>query len=286
MSKPEDPPFPLGVPTSCFAHLDDGPKPSATSASDDGGNKVVIDGRPNPVEGVFDSRLDKDDDIFRELLEVTADDSARPVPLRTFVEDAVSVCLILTGTFNSSKRLLFQGPEESDESLGLLGWVISPVFQLLRDKSFGMHVSGFYEYQVDLSFYELYDEMVTDLLQPENQNLNVKLHPMRGFEVEGLSKTPILSNSDGVRAIASGKRNRRTQVMQNGPAQESSSAVLELSLTQREGDSPDQYTYLHSQLVLVEVASTHKLIQSPDDLRLKQGPTLNRSLLAFREVRR
>lgn len=37
MSSAEDPPFPLGVPTACFMHLDDGPNPSAAAATDAGG---------------------------------------------------------------------------------------------------------------------------------------------------------------------------------------------------------------------------------------------------------
>lgn len=40
----------------------------------------------------------------------------------------------------------------------------------------------------------------------------MKLHHMRGFEVEGLSRTRIHSPQDGRRAIKAGKRNRRTQV--------------------------------------------------------------------------
>lgn len=44
------------------------------------------------------------------------------------------------------------------------------------------------------------------------QDLQVKLHHMRGFEVEGLSRTRIHSPQDGRRAIKAGKRNRRTQV--------------------------------------------------------------------------
>ncbi len=30
-------------------------------------NKVSIDGRPHEVDGVFDSRLDKNDDVFEEV---------------------------------------------------------------------------------------------------------------------------------------------------------------------------------------------------------------------------
>ncbi|CAM9329698.1 unnamed protein product, partial [Choristocarpus tenellus] len=282
MLKTIDPLFPLGLPTLCFVHLDDGPSPSAMAASDDRGNKVVIDEQPHPVERTFDSRLDKEDHIFQEILEVGREDSRHPVPLHNFVEDSVSVCFILAGTSTSNKRMLYQGPDDSDESIGLVGWVFRPIFQHLREKSVKMQ--GFYEFEVTVSFYEIYDECITDLLQPENQGLKVKLHPLRGFEVEGLSRMSIKSPGDGVKTVSIGKRNRKTQVMPSGPAQESASSVLIVHLTQREGESPKHYTHLHSELVLVEAPSTHRLISSPDDLRLKQGPTLNRSLLAFKDV--
>lgn len=42
--------------------------------------------------------------------------------------------------------------------------------------------------------------------------------------------------------------------------------------------------HLNSVALIVEVPSTHKLVSTPDDLRLTQGPTLNRSLLAFKDV--
>ncbi|CAN0268482.1 unnamed protein product, partial [Laminaria digitata] len=74
------------------------------------------------------------------------------------------------------------------------------------------------------------------------------------------------------------------KVLPNGPAQESASAVLQIALTQREGESQEQYRHLHSVAQLVEAPSTHKLVSTTDDLRLTQGPTLNRSLLAFKEV--
>ena len=32
-------------------------------------DKVSIDGRPHEVDGVFDARLDKDDDVFQEVKE-------------------------------------------------------------------------------------------------------------------------------------------------------------------------------------------------------------------------
>lgn len=40
----------------------------------------------------------------------------------------------------------------------------------------------------------------------------MKLHPMRGFEVEGLSRTRIETPHHGRRAIQEGKTNRKTQV--------------------------------------------------------------------------
>lgn len=42
------------------------------------------------------------------------------------------------GTNLSSKRDMFQGPDDAEDSLGMLGWVFDPMFQLLRDKAFGI----------------------------------------------------------------------------------------------------------------------------------------------------
>lgn len=48
------------------------------------------------------------------------------------------------GTSQSVKRLLYQGTEGADDSNGMVGWVFDPVFQLLRDKAFGMQVRSFF----------------------------------------------------------------------------------------------------------------------------------------------
>lgn len=49
-----------------------------------GRGKVAIDGRPHEVDGVFDSRLDKDDDVFQEVKQIEED---RP-PTRRFEQRA------------------------------------------------------------------------------------------------------------------------------------------------------------------------------------------------------
>lgn len=50
-----------------------------------------------------------------------------------------------TGTSQSVKRLLYQGGDDGDDSFGLIGWVFDPIFHLLRDKGFGMHVGSFFQ---------------------------------------------------------------------------------------------------------------------------------------------
>lgn len=43
------------------------PAPRPLSFSLRRSGKVSIDGRPHEVDGVFDARLDKDDDVFQEV---------------------------------------------------------------------------------------------------------------------------------------------------------------------------------------------------------------------------
>lgn len=69
-----------------------------------------------------------------------------------------------------------------------------------------------------------------------------------------------------------------------GPAQDSASAILQIILTQREGESQENHKPLRSVINVVEAPSTHKLTIAADELKLTEGSTLNRSLLTYQEV--
>ena len=66
-----------------------------------------------------------------------------------------------------------------------------------------------------------YRQVITDLLQPSNDDLAVKLHPRRGFSAAGLTRQIVDTPFEALKAIQTGKRNRRAQKLAAGQAQHS-----------------------------------------------------------------
>jgi hypothetical protein len=64
-------------------------------------------------------------------------------------------------------------------------------------------------------------QVISDLLQPANDDLTVKLHTRRGYVAHNLTKIAVASPRDALKAIHSAKRNRRTMKLPTGPAQHS-----------------------------------------------------------------
>ncbi|CAM9519004.1 unnamed protein product [Chrysoparadoxa australica] len=286
-----------GVPTSCIVRIGDGEEgggvaPDNSAASKRGHSTVAVGPKEFEVDVVLDTREDHDDVVFQEVFGTSSGnaDGVRPQLLKALVEDAVSACVIVTGSHSSSKRTLFQGEVGAGASghgaeearTGVLGWVLDPLLGLLRDRSFS--TMGFYEFKLTFSFCEVFEEIIYDLLHTENDNLRVQMDPLKGHHVEGLTSHEIGSAVDAVKLIAMGKRNRKMQQLMHGPAPYSTSAVAMFTLTQKEGDSPQQCSTLCSTLLMVETPSTHWLTIPQEELRVKYGPMLNRSLLSLVQV--
>eukprot|EP00953_Heterococcus_sp_UTEX-ZZ885_P022263 12330-Heterococcus_DN1.PRE.1 len=307
MGASDEPLAPLmGVPSTVFVRVTDGQAPKGESIIDAGANRIDIAGRIYDADAVFDAKASKDDAaMFKSIMgDGSAGDgndsdisSGRPAVLLALVDDAVSGCIIVTGTHGSGKREVYQGAAADASSsssssssngggdagdAGLIGWVLDPIFTLMKEKSF--NINGYYEGSVTISFFEVYDEVISDLLQPANDDLTVKLHTRRGYVAHNLTKIAVASPRDALKAIHSAKRNRRTMKLPTGPAQHSTAAMFMIHLTQREGDSSQHYTTLHSTLAVVETPATNVLAIPPQQVVLRQGPTLHRSLLALSDV--
>jgi hypothetical protein len=56
---------------------------------------------------------------------------------------------------SSSSSSSSSGADSGDA--GLIGWVLEPIFTLMKEKSF--NTNGYYEGSVTMSFFEVYDEV-------------------------------------------------------------------------------------------------------------------------------
>ena len=160
--------------------------------------------------------------------------ASRPRALQVFVESSINCCALLIGPTDGKKTAHFQGSGEDEH--GMIGWLADQLFIMLQDKE--EQAGGAYKYKVEVSFSEHYEEVMTDLLKPDNKDLNIKMDPQHGYVVGGLHSVACKSAEELKAKLEYGRKSRKTQIFSTGPANDSTAAVFEIVLRQEEGDSP------------------------------------------------
>eukprot|EP00760_Papus_ankaliazontas_P019559 PhM_4_TR18038/c0_g2_i10/m.37335/K17914/KIF13; kinesin family member 13 len=141
-------------------------------------------------------------------------------------------------------------------------------------------------WELNISFYEVYNEKVRDLLRLGNNNgnnnfnLRVREHPVRGPYVEGLNKQNVSSLDETLELLKSGLETRTTAETRFNETSSRSHAVLSIELSQVALiDGVD----LHSCMMLVDLAGSERWVSGSGAL-LKEHNNINKSLHALGRV--
>ncbi|ORX58670.1 kinesin-domain-containing protein [Hesseltinella vesiculosa] len=142
-------------------------------------------------------------------------------------------------------------------------------------------------YQVEVSYLEIYNEKVRDLLNPRNKsNLKVREHPSLGPYVEDLSRLAVNTFDDIECLIQQGNKARTVAATNMNETSSRSHAVFTIYMTSRK---TDQITNLDTEKVsrisLVDLAGSERVVSSgATGVRLKEGANINRSLATLGKV--
>ena len=281
---------PAGELSLCFAHVS---APKAGDVERKAVNELVVRRTERfeceqVYEGSDHARCFAD--MFGLELEPGAD---RPEVLRAAVEDAMSVAVLFLGAYDQSKPALFHGrggAADAADDCGCVGWFGENLLQLLHEKRTGMSAGGAsHEWELRVSCVELFDECLSDLLAPENTELRARLDPARGHVVVGAERRVLRSPADVREVVRRARANRTTLTLPMGGAAESSCALFEFELEQREADDAagagaHAPRVAESRVLLVDLPSTHHLVTPAAELVVQHGPTLNKALFAFGDV--
>ncbi|EGZ30631.1 hypothetical protein PHYSODRAFT_469590, partial [Phytophthora sojae] len=135
-------------------------------------------------------------------------------------------------------------------------------------------------YTVIMSYVEIYDERVYDLLSQSTmkKSLKVREHPDDGAFVERARRVQVTSSSQVVELIEEGNRTR--SVSSSRPSR--SHTVLLLSLSQ---NSPAVSSPRKSKLAVVDLAASERVDRSDvSGLRAREAASVNRSLATLADV--
>ncbi|KAF8659518.1 hypothetical protein AX16_001817 [Volvariella volvacea WC 439] len=142
-------------------------------------------------------------------------------------------------------------------------------------------------FTVEVSYIEIYNEKVRDLLNPKNTgNLRVREHPILGPYVEDLSKLVVNSYDEMMTLMDEGNKARTVAATNMNETSSRSHAVFTLLLTMKKHDAETNMdTEKVSRISLVDLAGSERANSTgATGQRLKEGANINKSLTTLGKV--
>ena len=139
-----------------------------------------------------------------------------------------------------------------------------------------------YKYTVKVSYLEVYNETVRDLLNQDQRttSLSIVEDPVKGIVVPGLKEVKVKTVESAIKAILSGNTRRTMASTRSNEFSSRSHAMIIIFLEKRciEGNQPT----VHSKLSLVDLAGSERESSGVKKSKQRQeGSNINTSLLAL-----
>ncbi|MBN3296135.1 STAR9 protein, partial [Amia calva] len=187
-----------------------------------------------------------------------------------------NVCLFAYGQTGSGKTYTMMG---TPVSLGLTPRICEGLFT--RDD---VYPEGPNSCRVEVSFLEIYNERVRDLLKRSDQKkpftLRVREHPEKGPYVQGLSQHVVSDYKQAVELLEEGIANRITAATHIHDASSRSHAIFTIQYTQAilENNMPSEIV---SKINLVDLAGSERADPNYCRDRITEGSNINKSLVTL-----
>ncbi|EGO27133.1 hypothetical protein SERLADRAFT_354579 [Serpula lacrymans var. lacrymans S7.9] len=167
---------------------------------------------------------------------------------------------------------------------GIIPLTCSELFVRVEDKKL---VDPNVSFTVEVSYIEIYNEKVRDLLNPKNSgNLRVREHPSLGPYVEDLSKLVVNSYDEMMTLMDEGNKARTVAATNMNETSSRSHAVFTLLLSMKKHDvGTNLDTEKVSRISLVDLAGSERANSTgATGQRLKEGANINKSLTTLGKV--
>ncbi|KAK1311328.1 Kinesin-like protein NACK2 [Acorus calamus] len=177
------------------------------------------------------------------------------------------------GVTSSGKTHTMHGEQKSP---GIIPLAIKDVFGLIQEACDR-------EFLLRVSYLEIYNEVINDLLDPAGQNLRIR-EDAQGTYVEGIKEEVVLSPAHALSLIASGEEHRHVGSNNFNLLSSRSHTIFSLTIeSSPRGENQEEDVTL-SQLNLIDLAGSESSKTETTGLRRKEGSYINKSLLTLGTV--
>ncbi|XP_069831907.1 kinesin-like protein KIF13B isoform X2 [Dendropsophus ebraccatus] len=188
--------------------------------------------------------------------------------------EGYNACIFAYGQTGSGKSYTMMGTADQP---GLIPRLCSTLFDRTQKAE-----TDELSFKVEVSYMEIYNEKVRDLLDPKGsrQSLKVREHKVLGPYVDGLSKLAVTSYKDIESLMSEGNKSRTVAATNMNEESSRSHAVFNIILTHtitdvQSGTSGEKV----SKLSLVDLAGSERATKTgAAGERLKEGSNINKSL--------
>ncbi|KAK9346429.1 hypothetical protein V1522DRAFT_404408 [Lipomyces starkeyi] len=189
-------------------------------------------------------------------------------------------CIFAYGQTGSGKSYSMMGPRDEP---GVIPRICQQLFARIAEIS----KDDSHTFTVEVSYLEIYNERVRDLLNPKNKgNLRVREHPSLGPYVEDLSRLAVGSFAEIEELMDEGNKARTVAATNMNETSSRSHAVFTLTVTQKTHDfGTNMDAEKVARISLVDLAGSERASATgATGSRLKEGTEINRSLSALGRV--
>lgn len=229
------------------------------------GDKLVRN-EYNPATAYAFDRVFGPHTASEEVYEV----AAKPVVKAAM--EGVNGTVFAYGVTSSGKTHTMHGDHNAP---GIIPLAIKDVFSMIQD-------TPGREFLLRVSYLEIYNEVINDLLDPTGQNLRVR-EDAQGTYVEGIKEEVVLSPGHALSFIAAGEEHRHVGSNNFNLFSSRSHTIFTLMVeSSAHGDEYDGVIF--SQLNLIDLAGSESSKTETTGLRRKEGSYINKSLLTLGTV--
>ena len=181
----------------------------------------------------------------------------------------------------------------NDNNPGIMPLTLNELFNKIEE------YSNEREYKVKISYLEIYNENIRDLLRFTNNNTNyinsvnvnstlneelldLREDPIKGIIITNITELLVNNSKDILSILKRGNRNRTQEATGANETSSRSHAILQISIEFKELHSGISIEIKNSKLSLIDLAGSERASQTQNrGIRLIEGANINRSLLTL-----
>ncbi|CAD8061889.1 unnamed protein product [Paramecium primaurelia] len=192
-------------------------------------------------------------------------------PILDSVMNGYNGTIFAYGQTSSGKTFTMEGPDNPNErTKGLIPRVMTELFDVVHSKSDDLI------YIVKVSFLEIYNEKIMDLLDTNKTNLKIKEDRLRGIFVQNITEIKVESPEEMKQVMLTGSNNRTIAATRMNERSSRSHSLFQIQVSEKNIKTDSSKL---SKLYFVDLAGSEKVAKTNvSGQQLEEAKNINKSL--------